>query len=60
MISQLYDLGLCVRYDRIIQLENQLATAVCNDFHDKKAVVTAQLQHGLFTISALDNLDHNP
>ena len=60
IITQLYNLGFCVSYDRIFQLENQLATAVCNDFHDKKAVVPAQLRHGLFTIGALDNLDHNP
>ena len=60
IVTQLYNLGICVSYDRIIQLENQLATAVCNDFHDKKAVVPTQLRNGLFTVGALDNLDHNP
>ena len=49
IITQLYNLGFCLSYDRIIQLENQLATVVCKDFHDKKTVVPAQLQHGLFT-----------
>ncbi len=60
LITQLHDLGLSVSYDRVLQLESQLATAVCKDFKDKGAVVPAQLRRGLFTVRALDNLDHNP
>ena len=60
LITQLYDLGLSVSYDRVLQLESQLATAVCEDFQKKGVVVPAQLRRGLFTIGALDNLDHNP
>lgn len=60
LITQLHDSGLSVSYDRILQLETQLGTAVCEDSKDKGAVVPAQLQHGLFTVGALDNLDHNP
>ena len=60
LITQLYDLSLSVSYDRVLQLESQLATAVCEDFQKKGVVVPAQLRHGLFTIGALDNLDHNP
>ena len=32
MITLLNDLGLTVSYSRVLQLENQLATAVCEDF----------------------------
>ena len=60
IITQLYDLGLSVSYDRVLQLESQLATAVCEDFLEKKAVVPASQRHGLFTTGALDNMDHNP
>ena len=60
IITQLYDLGLSVSYDRVLQLENQLATAICEDFREKKVVVPANLLCGLFTAGALDNLDHNP
>ena len=60
IITQLYDLGLSVSYDRVLQLESQLATAVCENFQDKGTVVPAQLRHGLFTVGAFDNLDHNP
>ena len=32
MIMHLNDLGLTVSYSRVLQLEKQLATAVCEDF----------------------------
>ena len=54
------DVSLSVSYDRILQLEDKLATAVCEDFRDKGVVVPAQLRCGVFTAGALDNLDHNP
>lgn len=60
IITQLHNLGLSVSYDRVLQLESQLATAVCENFQDKGVVVPAQLRCGLFTVGALDNLDHNP
>ena len=57
-------LGLSVSYDRIFQLENQLAVAVCEDIVKedivKKGVVCpAQLRKELFTSGALADLDHN-
>ncbi len=60
LIMELHALGLSVSYDRILQLENQLATAVTEDIVKKGIVCPAQLRIGLFTLSALDNLDHNP
>jgi hypothetical protein len=60
LITQLYELGLSISYDRILQIENQLATAVCRDMEKKGVVCPTQLRKGLFTASALDNLDHNP
>ena len=43
----------------MLQLENQLATAVCRDMDNKGVVCPAQLHKGFFTSGALDNLDHN-
>lgn len=60
LIMELHALGLSVSYDRIMQLENQLATAVCEDIEKKGVVCPAQLRIGLFTAGGLDNLDHNP
>ena len=57
---ELYDLGLSANYDRVLQLKNQLATAVCQDIEKKGVVCPSQLHKGLFTVGAIDNLDHNP
>ena len=55
-----YQFGLSVSYDRILQVENQLATAVCQHIAEIGLVCPSQLRHGLFMLGALDNLDHNP
>ena len=47
-------------YDRILQVENHLATGVCQHIAEIGLVCPSQLRHELFTIGALDNLDHNP
>ena len=60
VITELYELGLSVSYNRVLQIEKQLAFAVCEDFRKKGVVCPAQLRKGLFTVAALDNLDHNP
>ena len=60
IVSELYRLGLSVSYDRILELENQIATTVCNSINETDLVCPHQLRHGLFTVGALDNLDHNP
>ncbi len=54
LIMELHAMGLSVSYDWILQLENQLATAVCEDIG---VVCPAQLRK---LLGALDNLDHNP
>ena len=35
IITQLHELGLSVSYNRVVQLESQLATAVCESFQEK-------------------------
>ena len=60
LVNHLYDLGLSVSYDRVLENESQLTTAVCEDYKEKGVVVPAKLRKGLFTAGALDNIDHNP
>ena len=60
LIMELHELSLSVSYNRVLQLESQIAFAVCEDFRKKGVVCPAQLHKGLFTVGALDNLDHNP
>ena len=59
-IEQLNTMGLSISYDRIRQLEDQLAVSACERFKDDDVVIPACLRKGLFTVGALDNLNHNP
>ena len=54
------ELGLSISYDRLLQLENQLANSVCAHANALGLVCPSTLRCSLFTASALDNLDHNP
>ena len=56
----LNNLGLSISYNRVLELENMLATAVCKQFEDEGVVCPAKLRKGLFVVGALDNLDYNP
>ena len=60
IMNQLYKLGISVSYDRIIQVENWLATAACRRAVDDDLVCPVHLRKGLFTVGALDNIDYNP
>ena len=60
LISELYQLGLSVSYDRILELEKQIASSICEHTNEIGLVSPSQLSHDLFTVGALDNLDHNP
>ena len=60
LLQLLYSLGLCSSYERIMQLEDWIASSVCRYFEEDGVVAPATLRKGLFSLDALDNLDHNP
>ena len=60
LIAKLYQLGLSVSYDRVMEIEDWLATAVTERYKEDGCVSPACLKKGLFSVGALDNLDHNP
>ncbi|KAJ8353418.1 hypothetical protein SKAU_G00209850 [Synaphobranchus kaupii] len=60
LVQQLHNLGISISYDRIMQIEDWLATSTCEGFEADGVVAPACLRKGLFTVGALDNLDHNP
>uniref|UniRef100_UPI00358E0071 uncharacterized protein isoform X1 n=1 Tax=Myxine glutinosa TaxID=7769 RepID=UPI00358E0071 len=60
LIQQLYQMGISISYDRVMDLEDCIATSVCERFEEDGVVCPAFLRKGLFTVGALDNLDHNP
>jgi len=56
----MYHLGLSVSYDKIFELEYQIATSLCHSTDEIDLECPHLLRHGLFTVGAQDNLDHNP
>ena len=60
IIQQLHQMGISVSYDSVMQIEEWLTTAVCERFEDDGVVAPTILRKGLFTVGALDNLDHSP
>ena len=59
IVQQLHKMGMCISYDRVIEVEDWIATSTCQRFREEGVVSPACLRKGLFTVGALDNIDHN-
>ena len=59
-INDLHDFGLSISYDRGMELEEWVAQAVSERYEEDGVVCPTQFRKDLFTLSAVDNLDHNP
>ena len=60
LIEQLYRMGICISYDRVMEIEDWITISICERFKEDGVVSPACLRKVLFTVGALDNLDHNP
>lgn len=60
LVDRLYDLGLSIHYDRVLAISTELGDKICHYYKMEKAVCPPELQGGLFTTAAVDNIDHNP
>ena len=60
LVDQMAKLGISITYDRIVQVENSLAMSMCEQYKKDNIVCPSQLRKSVFTIGALDNVDHNP
>ena len=60
LVQQLFEMGISISYDRVMQIEDWIATSASERFEEDGVVAPACLRKGLFTVAALDNLDHNP
>ncbi|XP_014664507.1 PREDICTED: uncharacterized protein LOC106806883 [Priapulus caudatus] len=60
LVDTLFDLGLCISYDRVLDISTELGNKICQYYEVEKAVCPPQLKGGLFTTAAVDNIDHNP
>ena len=60
LIDKLYNLGLCISYDRVLQISTELGNTVCAFYKETSNVCSPKLRNGLFTTGCVDNIDHNP
>ena len=60
LVDTLFNLGLCVSYDRLLRLTSDIANGVCQRFRVEYVVCPPKLRRGLFTTGAVDNIDHIP
>ena len=59
-MNALFELGLCISYDRVMSISTILGNNLCHHFEMEKSVCPPKLKGKLFTTAAIDNIDHNP
>ena len=59
LVSNVYDLGISISYDRVLEIENDAAYAMCEQYKTEGVLCPPNLRK-TFTISAYDSIDHNP
>lgn len=55
LIDTMFNLGLCVSYNRLLELTTHIANIYYEDI-----VCPSKLRHDLFTTAAVDIIDYNP
>jgi len=59
LVDKCFKLGLSVSYQRVIQLSNKVTNAVCEKYRSDNFVCPPALRRELFSVAAVDNIDHN-
>ena len=60
LVDALFELGLCISHDRVLNISALLGNSLCNQFEVEKIVCHPKLRKNLFITSAIDNVDHYP
>ena len=60
LVNDMFTLGLSVSYKRVTEVIPSLGNRVCARYNDDGIVCPVNLRHGLFTVAAIDYIDHNP
>ena len=60
LIDIMFEKGLSISYDKVLQLSSDLANSVIARYEDEGVVCTTPLRTGVYTTGNLDNIDHNP
>ena len=59
LIKQLYFLGICISYDRCLDICNDVASSLLKKYEPDGVFVASSLKLNVFTIIAKDNIDLN-
>lgn len=60
LIDTLFDLGLSISYDRVMEISTAMNNRICEQYHDQNVVCPPNLQQGSLVTAATDNIDHDP
>ena len=60
LVEVMHKLGLCISYDRVMDISTDLANSVTAQFEKEGVVCPPKLRKDVFTTAAIDNIDHNP
>jgi hypothetical protein len=60
LIDKVFALGLCVSYDRVLQVSASLGNRLCDNFDNTSGVKPPGMANGVFITAAIDHIDHNP
>ena len=59
LVNKLSNLGVSISYDRVCDIKEKITNQLCIAYNEKHVVIPPSLENGLFTTSAIDNIDHN-
>ena len=59
LVNQCFKLGLSISYDRVLSLSTKLASTACELYNTDNLVCPSVLRGGIFSVAAVDNIDHN-
>ncbi|KAK3736786.1 hypothetical protein QZH41_011732 [Actinostola sp. cb2023] len=60
LIETMHSLGISISYDRVLAISTALGNELCRRYEEDNVVCPPNLRLGVFTTSAVDNIDHNP
>ena len=60
LVEMLHEHGLCISYDRVLEISAQLGDATVSKYVEEGVVCPPVLRKGLVTTAVMDNIDHNP
>lgn len=56
LIDKLNDLGVCVSYNRVLEISTKLGNIICARYKKQDVVCPYNLRHGIFTTGSVDNI----